>query len=278
MNRRTFLAQTAAVTALAHAKAATPATSIVDVNCQIGRWPFRELRQATASALAARLKQQGVATAWVGAFEGVLHRDLTAVNARLSEECRRDGDGILIPVGAINLTLPGWRDDVDRCKNQHGMKIVRLHPNYHAYALDDPRCRELIALCAEQGLVVQIAAQMEDQRTQNAVMQVKPVDLRPLPALLKTDPEARVMVLNANARMITAELAGAKDIWLDFAMLEGVGGLENLLKSWPAERLCFGSLAPLFYWESAKLKMQESELTESQAQAIRQANALELLG
>ena len=57
---------------------------------------------------------------------------------------------------------------------------------------------------------------------------------------------ARVMVLNANAAMVIKHLQDCPNVWLDFAMIEGVGGVENLLKIWPLDRLVFGSFAPVF--------------------------------
>jgi uncharacterized protein len=117
---------------------------------------------------------------------------------------------------------------------------------------------------------------MEDERTQHPLAQVKPVDFKPLPAAIKKVPEARVMVLNATRAMSMTALQGTNVI-IDIAMLEGVGGIENLLKDWPLEQLVFGSHTPLFYFESAKLKLQESELTEKQLNAITHENAQRLL-
>ena len=59
---------------------------------------------------------------------------------------------------------------------------------------------------------------------------------------------------------------------------EGVAGVANLAKQIPAERLCFGSHAPLFYFESAALKLKESELNAAQERAIRGGSALRLRG
>ncbi len=84
------------------------------------------------------------------------------------------------------------------------------------------------------------------------------------------------MVLNASRAMSMTALQGTNVI-LDIAMLEGVGGIESLLKDWPLEQVVFGSHAPLFYFESAKLKLQESELTEKQLNAITHENAQRLL-
>ena len=109
--------------------------------------------------------------------------------------------------------------------------------------------------------------QLEDQRTQHPLLQVPDVDLKPLAK------DARIMVLNANASHVLTGLRGKKAV-IDTAFIEGVGGLENLLKSWPPEQLVFGSHSPWFYWEANGLKLQESELNDDQSNAIRSGNAL----
>ena len=81
------------------------------------------------------------------------------------------------------------------------------------------------------------------------------------------------MVLNANASHILTGLRGKKAV-IDTAFIEGVGGIENLLKSWPQEQFVFGSHSPWFYWEANGLKLQESELSAEQAAAINSRNAL----
>lgn len=285
MNRRTFFAQAAvssvipALAGQSKASAPTvagPTNSIIDTNVYLGAHPFREAITAKPEALALKLTNQGVSEAWAGSFEALLQRDITSVNERLVQACKAGG-GLLKPIGSIHPKLPDWRGDLARCVEQHGMKAIRLHPNYHGYALDDPAFIELLEAATQKKLLVQIVAQMEDERTQNLLVQVKPVDLKPLAALLKKMPAARVMVLNANRAMSMTALAGTK-VWLDIAMLEGVGGVENLLKDWPQDRLVFGSFAPFFYWESARLKMQESELTGEQMAAVLHGNAKTLIG
>lgn len=278
MNRRVFLARTVIASAgfkVSAAQADQRPAPIIDTNIYLGPHPFRESITADAPALATKLAKQNVTEAWAGSFEGLLQRDITAVNARLAASCAAHGEGILKPVGSIHPKLPGWRKDLQLCCEQHGMKAIRLHPNYHGYTLDDPTFIELLETATTKKLLVQIVAQMEDERTQHPLAQVKPVDLKPLTALLKKLPDARVMVLNANRAMSMTALVGTS-VWLDIAMLEGVGGIENLLKDWPPERIVFGSFAPFFYWESAKLKLQESELSAELLAAISHGNAAAL--
>ncbi|MBL9129837.1 MAG: twin-arginine translocation signal domain-containing protein [Verrucomicrobiaceae bacterium] len=268
MNRRHFLHTTAALAAASATVPAAEDTTCIDVNFSIGAWPFRTLQPLDADAI----RQRGITQAITGSLDALLQRDIAVVNARLAAACAKSG-GALLPAGCIHPRLPAWRDDVKRCAEQHGMKVVRVLPNYHGYTLADAVFAELLDAVTTAGLALQIVAQCEDQRTQHPLVQIAPVDLKPLPDLLLTRPQARVMVLNANAAMITTALRGCTTLWLDCAMIESVGGIENTLKSWPADKLCLGTHAPVFYPESSMLKLQESELSAAQLAAITRDNA-----
>lgn len=273
MNRRNFLLSTSATLAAASLRAESSAT-LTDCHVYLGSSPFRESVAEDTTKFADFLHQRGVTEAWAGAFEGLLRRDVAKVNTALAKKCENT---LFRPCGTINLALPAWQDDVKRCAEDHGMRVIRLHPNYHGHALDTAAIRELLALAGKHRLLVQIVTQMEDERTQHPQVRVPAVNLAPLAGILKERKDARVMLLNANASMVLRHLQNCPNAWLDFAMIEGVGGVENLLKTWPRDRLVFGSFAPVFYWESAKLKMQESALDESQQQSVCSQNAARLM-
>ena len=264
------MTQTAALAA-APLIAAETAAGLIDCNIHLGSHPVRVLPEIDDFFLSKR----GIAEAWAGSFEALLHRDMAEANARLARRCAASPQ--MRAVGSVNPRLPAWEDDLKRCVEQHGMKVIRLYPNHHGYTLTDEAFLNLLSAATMRKVVVQLVAQLEDQRTQSPLMQVPPVDLKPLAEMMKRVPEARVMVLNANASMITTALRGCKNVWLDIAMIEGVGGVENTLKGWPLDKLCFGSHAPFFYWESASLKMQESVLTDEQTFAIRGRNVRALV-
>ena len=69
------------------------------------------------------------------------------------------------------------------------------------------------------------------------------------------------------------KLTKTKQVWFDIAMLEGVGGIGNLLKDVPADQIVFGSHAPFFYLESSLLKLRESSLSDRQLRLVQHANA-----
>jgi hypothetical protein len=254
-------------------------TMLIDTNAWLGQWPIRRLALDVPSALAAKLKQNEVSRAWVSSLEGILHKDIGAANARLAEECNRLP--IFEPFGVINLSLPRWEDDVEACSLRHHMRGLRLLPGYHGYKLDDPRFAEFLKLATSRRLAVQIAVTLEDERTQNPLLRVPPVDLTPLPALVDEVAGVRVMLLNwqrvSGGKPLLSTLQKTR-VLLDTAMVEGIAGIESVVEEFPVSQLCFGSYSPVFYFESAKLKLRESDLTDVQLDSITQGNAQRFLG
>jgi predicted TIM-barrel fold metal-dependent hydrolase len=252
---------------------------IIDTNVNLSRWPFRRLTGDEPTELVSRLRKQDVVQAWAGSFDGIFHRDLAGVNARLVKHCQAHGQEVLLPFGSINPKLPDWQEDLRRCQEEHKMVGIRLHPNYHGYDLKDPAFAELLKLAATRGLIVQLALCMEDERTQHPLMRVPPVDLTPLPDLVKAQAKLRLVILNCYPQLKTdlRALAEAGEVYFDLSMVEGVGGVARLADHVSLERVVFGSHFPLFYLESAVLKMQEAGFDETQTKAVFEENARRLL-
>jgi predicted TIM-barrel fold metal-dependent hydrolase len=293
--RRTFLtgSLTAAATAgLATQVSAQPALpqyepgsvfcpgEIIDTNVYLFRWPFSHSRYEDPETLVKTLRSHGVVQAWAGSYEGLFHKDISGVNQRLVAQCQAHGGGLLIPFGTVNPNLPGWQEDLRRCAEEYRMPGIRVHPGYQNYTLDDPVFAELLRRAAAHRLLVQVVCWMEDERHHNPQMIVPTVDPSPLAALVSDIPGLQVMVLNAFRNPGTAvfdRLVQLERISMDIAMLELIQGLNVFLKQVPLERIVFGSYLPYFYIEANLLKLQESELSAAQSQAIRIDNARRIL-
>ncbi len=283
MNRREFLHASLAATAAPHAvrnvvARETPAAPAapgdtsrrIDTHVTLFQWPGRRLPQDDYPALMTVLERHGITQAWAGTFEGILQRDLRAVNARLAEVCERS-KGRCIGFGSVNPTLPDWEEDLRRCHEVHHMPGVRLNPNYHGYTLADARFQRLLGLAAERRLLVQVVCLIEDTRTQNALLSVPDVDLAPLPDALKAVPHARVLLLNAGKFVDAAvfqPLAEMPQVTVETARVEGVGGVGRLVRRLGPGRVVFGSHSPFFIYESAVIKLFESKLTELEIRTI----------
>ena len=253
---------------------------IVDTNVHLSRWPFRRLAGDETPDLVARLRKRNVAQAWAGSFDGILHKDIGGVNARLASDCRNYGADFLVPFGSINPKLPGWQEDMRRCAQDHGMPGIRLHPNYHGYELKDPVFAELLHIAAERRLIVQLVVSMEDTRTQHPLLRVAPVDVSALPELVKSEPAVRLVLLNwapALRGQRLQPLADAGAVYFDISTVEGIEGIARLVERLSPERVLFGSNFPLFYFESALLKVEESGLPEDRKTKILEGNARRIL-
>jgi uncharacterized protein len=253
---------------------------IVDVNVNLSRWPFRRLPCDEVGKLVARLKKWDVSQAWAGSFDGLFHRDVGSVNRRLADDCRERGRGILLPFGTINPNLPDWAEDIRRCDEDFHMPGIRLHPNYHGYTLDDPVFAELLRMAADRQMIVQLAVRMDDTRVQHRLMQVADVDVKPLADVIAACPKLRLVMLNSLGVLrgnALKQLIAAGNVYFEISMLEGVGGVAKILDTIGPDRLLVGSHLPLFNLESAVLKLQESELSNKQLNAISNENAKRLL-
>ncbi|WP_417387364.1 amidohydrolase family protein [Gimesia sp.] len=271
-NRRQFLTTATAVGLTASlgikstrsAENQLPDIQIIDTNVNLFQWPFRQLPLDDTQTLVQKLQSLGIKQAWAGSYEGILHRDITSVNQRLTDQCRRFP--LLIPIGSINPTLPGWESDLQQCHQKHQMPGIRLHPNYHGYTLKDPRLLTLLQQATTAGLFVQLAVSHEDVRTQHESLQTADVDLTPLPDLAAKVPGLRLQLLNAKLRPdLLNKLGQSPGIYFDTARVESTDGVPELVKHLPAGRVLFGSHAPFLIPEAALVRVSESSILDTPA-------------
>ena len=244
---------------------------IVDTNISLFQWPFRRLPLDESATLVKKFRTLGITEAWAGSFEGILHRDIAGVNQRLAKTCELYPE--LVPIGSVNPELPDWEDDLRRCVEQHKMPGIRLHPNYHGYTLADPKFDQLLKLATKAQVFVQIAAILEDTRTQHPMLQVPDVDLSPLPDLMRKNARAKVQILNYRPNQLFGKLAKTPGIFFDTSRVESTDGIAKLLKGGAGNRLMFGTHAPFLIPESALIHTFESDLDATELRSLLWKNA-----
>lgn len=252
----------------------SPQFDVTDTNVSLFRWPFRRLPLDDVGKLTEKLSNLGITQAWTGTFEGLFHRDIAAVNQRLINACK--SQPLLVPIGSINPTLPGWETDIQQCAVEHNMPGIRLHPNYHGYALNDPRFTKLLQRAKAANLLVQIAVSMEDTRTQQSSMRVSDVDVAPLAKQLPKTPGVRIQLLNHRLRPPQLQqLSQYSGVFFDTARVDGTDSIPKLVECTPPCRVLFGSHAPFLIPESALIRVHESGmLDEAELRAVLSGHAM----
>jgi predicted TIM-barrel fold metal-dependent hydrolase len=284
--RREFLTQTAVGIAVGGAAAraiADPAESgrpqaFIDAETYLGRWPFGRLLYDEPARLVEALTAAGVTQAWAGSFEALLHKDIAGVNARLAVACRRHGDGLLAPFGAVNPTLPDWEDDLRRCDEEHGMPGIRLHPIWHGYKVEDQRVARLLCLAAEQRLIVQLECDAVNVRRPFLALPRTPLELGMLARQVQQAPQVQIVLLADDWSRQLAELpalAAISGVYL--AQRRSGQPLGKIAQEVSAGPLLFASGAPLYSPQSQAAAFESSGLSESQQRRLAYGTARELL-
>lgn len=281
ISRRGFLAASAGAAAVQLAQSARVANGagsglaveIVDTHVYLGRWPFRQTPRNSAAETIASLRRGNVVQAWAGTFEGLLHKDVSGANARLAEACRREGDGSLVPFGSVNPTLPDWEEDVRRCHEVFKMSGVRLHPSYHGYTLADDRFVELLGLAANRKLIVQLVAQLDDEKHAYLRMPSATVDLSPLAASVGRFPGLGVTLHSGSKPFDDSQLdtlEATTNVYVDASAVAD-------LRKRSADRIVLGSCWPLGTIESAVNRAFDVAATEAEARTMGHETARRLL-
>ncbi|MEX2402530.1 MAG: amidohydrolase family protein [Balneolales bacterium] len=307
VNRRTFLSDSLLATAALSLPISTAANTkslssqetgpsyqdngpyIIDTNVNLFDWPFRSLKYGKTQDLREKLKQHRITQAWAGNYEALFYKNIDAVNSRLVEECRKNGDGMFIPFGTVNLNWPDWEEDLRRCHEVYKMPGIRIYPLYQTFDMEHPEFPKLIEQLAKRDMILQIAVKMEDARHHHPIVHVRDINAEPLIDIMKKIPSAKVQLLHWNRHIngkLLERLVQETKVALDISRVEGSGAVGHLIEGeqWtrkskpvPVERLFFGSHAPFFPVESSIIKLFEAPLTLDQILAIINNNARRFL-
>lgn len=249
--------------------------ALVDTHVYLGHWPLAQLDATTPEELVARLQRENIRSAWVGSFDGLFHKDIHAVNARLVDACRTRGGELLVPVGSINPALPDWEEDLRRCHDVLKMPAVRLHPTYHGYALNDPRLAQLLEQASKHSLLVQIVTQLPAAKHRLLTPAAKSVPLSPLAAIARSLPNLRLIISGPppHERATTERFAEITNVYFDVASASTGNELARLSQTAASNRLVYGTAAPLNSNARSLQKRVRSSFSADQWRDVGERNA-----
>jgi predicted TIM-barrel fold metal-dependent hydrolase len=223
---------------------------VIDVNCLIGAYPFRELPHPDPDMLVRVLAREELDGAWVGHLPTAFHRDVTAGNEALFAALEPHR-AVLEPVPAIRPDWPHWQLAL---ANAHadGARAIRAYPVQWGMGAHDARLAALAHACAEIGLPLVLTTRFEDVRQRSALDSSSDLTGAHIRAMVRADPGVRVVVTCAGRALIEESHWGLTPdervrLWWDISWIWGPpeDDLAHLLQTVGAERFLFGSAWPL---------------------------------
>ncbi len=259
---------------------------LVDINAYVGHWPFKQLQHNTCEKLLARMDSFGIQTSVISNLNGIFYKNTQPANEELAEELKSDARFAdrFIPMAVINPIYAGWRDDLEICINELGMKGVRLYPLYHDYELTEPSLVELVKMTRDHGLPVAFSMRMVDSRQRSWMDINVEWELKDVIPIIKAVPDAKFILLNiANSMKLSEEdtaLLKNTDLVMDTSGRE-ISNLGELLKIYGKNKFAFGTHAPILDYLTGLLRVEslrESEADEETRNLLRAGNARRIFG
>jgi predicted TIM-barrel fold metal-dependent hydrolase len=262
------------------------AEMLLDISASVGHWPFQHFNYNTCATLLERMNRYGVNTSVLGNLNGIFYKNTQSANEELYSELNSDKRfrDRFIPFAVINPIYAGWRDDLETCVSQFGMKGIRLYPLYHDYDLTDPSCIELLKAARDRNLVVALTLRMVDSRPRSWMDIQTEWSLKDVMPALRAVPDAKYMILNvANSTDLDdtdSELLKRTSLIIDTSG-RALSKPGELLKKFGSDKFAFGTHSPILDYLTGRLRIEslrESEADEQTKELLRSGNARKILG
>jgi hypothetical protein len=255
---------------------------IIDASVYVGHWPFRRLRHNTVEGLISLMERNGIDKAVVSSINTVFYKNCQEGNEELAEEIEPYRDR-LIPFATLNPKYVAWREDLERCVNDLGMKGLRLYPIYHNYGLLEPESSELLREAAEKMLPIELPVTLVDPRQHHWLDIDKGLDINQILEAADRYPENVFIILNAKS--VALILEGSRrdatpgNVYVEMSRLSAVlnRSIQAVISRLGAERVVFGTGMPFHYAKPALLKMEILDLEKEKKEAIYWKNMSRLL-
>jgi len=248
---------------------------IVDISAFAGNWSSL-LAPGDAETVHKSLKAVGVDLIMLSALDAAW-----APSPHRANKIAYEGAGTfrdVYPVPVLDPTCAGWRRELERAAAHQRVRAVRLMPTYRAYELD--AADELLAAIADAGLAAIVQTRMEDPRSHHPLAQVPDLDAKAVVAAAERHPDLTVVICGPrrwDLVEVVEKLRSLPNLFADVSQMDGMNAIKGYVEDGLAEKLMFGSHAPLFVAWSAMARVV-TDLDDAAAEAILGGNAARVLG
>ncbi len=258
---------------------------LIDINANVGHWPFMQLKYNTCSSLLERMNRFGVDISIVSNLNGIFYKNTQSANEELFDEIRsnRKFNNKFVPFAVINPIYAGWKDDLEKSVNEMGMKGIRLYPLYHDYGITDSSCIELVKRTRDMGLPVAFTLRMVDSRPRSWMDISEEWTLKSVIPIIKEVPDAKYFILNvANSYKIDtgeSELLKKVDLLIDTSG-RSITNPAEVIKTFGKEKIAFGTHSPILDYLTGLLRIEslrEDEGDNDTKELLRWGNAKRFL-
>lgn len=242
-----------------------------DVNCLVGRWPSAELLFHEVAGLIARMDALGVARAVVSHTHS-RHFDPAAGNATLMAQLAA------APAEQRARLWPGWvlvppvteehgtAAELEAALAAQAIRLVRLYPRDHNYSLGTPEAAELLALLERRRTVTLIDLEQTSWEELDRVAGA-------YPAL----PLVAAHIGYRGLRRMAGVLARRPNVYIELSFFSSHQGLEWVVERYGAERVLFGTGAPVADGGGAVTRLRLAQVDEAAQALIGSGNLRRLL-
>ena len=260
---------------------------LIDINANVGHWPFQHTSYNTCKALLERMDEFGVDKSVISNMNGIFYKNSQAGNEELYEELQSDRrfTDRFIPFAVINPMYAKWESDLEICAEKMNMKGVRLYPKYHDYSLNEPSFIQLIKNARDRGLIIAFTLRMFDTRGPRHWMDIKTEwELDDIMPVIKAVPDAKYFILNvANGGDLEDEELQLfkKTVALMDTSGRRISNLGEMTDTYGKDKFAFGTHSPILDYTTGLLRIEslrENEAGESVKNLLRSGNARKLLG
>ena len=229
------------------------------------------------------MEKAKIGMAVVSSASSVLYRNCQEGNLELHEAIR-DHEDRLMPFACINPNYAGWREDLQYCVDEMGVRGLRLHPNYHDYDLSGENATALIQEATNRGLPISVPVRMEDERQSHWLVKVPGVPVHQIIEAINQSPEATFILTHLHfqeAEQIINACPKRQNFLIEttshYLLGDYPNHLQTLIDKMGVHRILFGSGMPLKYPQAALLKVECLQVSGEEKGKILGENAAKLL-